>query len=148
MYNKLTSFPNYTPLGRSLKLMKIDGNKIAGMITSDMVKDLSNLNYHQIRNNKLQRFRCHLLSWHHPIKINVHQITDLEIFENPYRFCIHLLDTFATKTKMVLTSTKIPCDHHRCWMKKYASKFIIQIDNCPDGRIWSTVTEEDLCSRG
>ena len=118
------------------------------MIRNDMVKDLPNLTLLLIRNNKLKGFDVSFCHGNYPMEINVHQNYDLKVFENPYRFCIHLLDTFATKPKMILTSTKIPCDHHRCWMKKYASKFDIQIDNCPDGRVWASVTEADVCGQG
>ena len=146
--NELTSFPTFAPLGNSVQEIKLESNEIPGMITNDMVKDLPNLTLFQIMDNKLDGFDASLCHGIHPITINVRQNTNLTIFENPYRFCIHLLDNFARKPKMTMTSTKIPCDHHRCWMKKYASKFTIQIDDCPDGRKWADVSEIDVCGQG
>ena len=148
MGNYLTSFPNHAPLGNSVVQIKVNGNQISGMITDDMVKDLSKLTKFSIQNNKLHGFDASFCHGNKPVTINVYMNTDLQIFENPYRFCIHRLDTFVTKPKMDLRSTKIPCDHHRCWMKKYATKFNLQVDNCPDGRAWTTVTEMDVCGQG
>ena len=148
MGNDLTSFPNHAPLGNSVVQIKVNGNQISGMITDDMVKDLSKLTKFSIQNNKLQGFDASFCYRNQPMEINVGQNPELQIFENPYRFCIHLLDTFATRPKIILTATNISCDHHRCWMKKYASKFSIQIDNCPDGRSWAAVTEKDVYGEG
>ena len=146
--NKLTSFPNFALLGNTIEEIKIDGNLISGMITNDMVKDLPNLRLFYIYDNKLQGFDASFCNGHQPIQIKAYQNIDLKIFENPYRLCIHLLETFITKPTIDLSSTNIPCDHHRCWMKKYASKFTIQINDCTDGRVWGSVHEMDVCRQG
>ena len=147
-FNKLTSVPNFAPLGNSVQQITLTGKRISGIITTDMVKSLPNLTKFVFMRNKLLGFDARFCHLDHPVNIDVKQNPRLTIFENPYRFCIQLLDTFATKPKMVMTSTKIPCDHHRCWMKKYASKFTIEIDDCPDGRIWASITEADVCGQG
>ena len=146
--NKLTKFPNFAPLADSVNYIYVDSNEIFGTITNEMVKDLRNLVQLNIQENDLQGVDASFCQTSQPIEINVNQNPDLAYFENPYRFCTHLLDAFSIKPKMVLTSTQIPCDHHRCWMKKLASKFTIQADNCPDGRDWSALTETDVCGQG
>ena len=146
--NRLTSFPNYDLLSDSLQHVNNNANQISGMITNDMVKNLPHLSSLQLQNNTLQGVDASFCHGNQPVEVNVFKNAVLKIFENPYRFCIHLLDTFSTKPKIDLTSTNIPCDHHRCWMKKYASKFTIQIDDCPDGRVWAAVTEVDVCGEG
>ena len=99
--------------------------------------------------NNLQGLDCSLCQGRNPVTINVKNNANLAIFENPYRFCVHILDTFAIKPKMILSGTKVPCDQHRCWMKKYASKFTFEISSaCPDGRQWSTLTSADVCTEG
>ena len=146
--NKLTSFPKYSPLGKSVQKIELASNEISGIITNDMVKDLHNLTELAISNNQLQGFDASFCHGNQPTTIFIFQNTDLNIFENPYRFCIHLLDTFTTKAAIMLTSTNIPCDHHRCWMKKFDSKFRIFPFNCPDGRAWLPITESDVCGQG
>ena len=126
----------------------INTNQISGLITNDIVKNLPKLNTIFMRVNFFQGLDARFCHGNQPLSINTNQNVDLKIFENPYHFCTHVLDTFATKPRVILSSTKIPCDHHRCWMKKYASKFTIQIDDCPDGRRWKKVSEIDVCGQG
>ena len=146
--NRLIAFPNFDPLGDSVKEIIIDINHITGMFTTDMVKHLPKLNVLHIMFNLLQGVDASFCHGNQRIYFNANPNPNLGIFENPYRFCTHLLDKFDTKPQVILTSTNIPCDHHRCWMKKYASKFTITIDNCPDGRAWAAVTETDVCGQG
>ena len=150
-HNKLTSFPNYSPLGKSVRRIEVASNEISGIITNDMVKKLPNLTELIISNNKLQGFDASFCHGNHPISImSVSSNPDLKIFENPYRFCIHLLDTFVTKPMIMIFGANIPCNHRRCWMRKYASKINVLIDDCPYGnkRKWNTVTETDVCEQG
>ena len=61
--NKLTSFPNYSPLGKSVLRIEVEGNEISGIITDNIVKDLPSLIYLEISTSKLQGFDasfCHV----------------------------------------------------------------------------------------
>ena len=147
-YCRLTSFPNFNPLGSSLVTLKLEGTKIVGVITSEMVKGLNKLRGMEFKKAQLNGVDASFCHNRHLTIFDVDRNNNLEFFENPYRFCMSLVDTLSTKPHIKMPSTKIPCDYRRCWMKKLASKFTITINNCPDGRQWSTVTEADLCSTG
>ena len=147
-FNKITSFPNIAPLGNSLSYFNVYNNQIPGMILDSMMTDFGKLMELYMAGNKLQGIDVSFCKGNHPIDIHANRNFNLTFFENPYRFCPHLLDTFATKPRLILTDTQIPCDNHRCWMKKYASKLNIQINDCPDGRKWAALTEADVCGQG
>ena len=112
-FNKLTSVPNFAPLGNSVQQITLTGNRISGRITTDMVKNLPNLTELVIMRNQLQGFHASFCHKKRPLEIDVKRNHALTFFENPYWSCTDLLDTFTTKPKMAMTSTKIPCDHHR-----------------------------------
>ena len=147
-YSQLTSFPNFNPLGSSLERLKVEGTKIVGVITSEMVKNLTNLKKMEFKKAQLNGVDVNFCHNSHLTIFDVDRNYNLEFFENPYRFCMSLVDTLSTKPHIKMPSTKIPCDYRRCWMKKLASKFTITIGACPDGRSWSTLTEAELCSQG
>ena len=144
----LTSFPNHNPLGSSLEQINLEGTRIVGVITSEMVKGLTNLKGMNIKRAQLSGVDVNFCHNSHLTIFDVDRNNNLEFFENPYRFCMSLVDTLVDTPHIKMPSTKIPCDYRRCWMKKLASKISITIDACPDGRSWSSVTEAELCSQG
>ena len=112
--NNFTKFPNFLPLGDSVESIQLHHNQISGIITNEMVKDLRSLTDLRLKINNLQGFDASFCHVSKPAKITVMANRNLTMFENPYRLCPSLLDTFETKPKIVLYTTNIPCDHHRC----------------------------------
>ena len=119
-------------------------NSLAETIPKDAILKLGSLEELQLSNNKMTAYEisfCNVADdfWSDAAGNKFARV------ENPFRDCPQTLSYFSG---IILKVNKnvVPCDDGRCWMKKYnVNKAVIDLGDCPDGREWQYVTQEQIC---
>ena len=143
--NKITSFPNFAPIGSSLSSIALSGNHLKDTIGKDAIAVHPNLTQLLLQHNKMAAFIISFCNLTKQIDFDIDK-NPLELVENPYRDCLASIGTLP-KLKLNLTESQfLPCDEKICWMKQHGfGPENVTRGDCPDGREWKYVTEEELC---
>ena len=142
--NQVAAFPNFAPIGSSLKNVVMSINHLSGTLLKDAIAMNPNLEHLQLHDNRMTA-----------VEVNFCNQSKLRLFsadrnrivrvENPYRDCAESIGT-SPKPRIRVEGNPMPCDERRCWMKKYGSTSMnVKPGNCPDGREWNHITMGELC---
>ena len=143
--NQITAFPNFAPIGSSLTTITISNNRLNETIAKDAIATHPNLTKFWLQDNMMPAFILSFCNLTKPMDFNSARNPFVSV-ENPYRDCIASIGTLP-KLKFNLTETEfLPCDEKICWMKQHGfDKENVTRGDCPDGREWKYVTQEELC---
>ena len=143
--NRFTAFPNFAPIGLSLRSIALASNPMNETIPKDAIAMHPNLEQLHFHDNIMPTFEISFCNLTKPLYCSAARNKFTRI-ENPYRDCIESIGTLP-KPKLMVEGNLVPCDERRCWMKQYGFQTEhVNPGDCPDGREWNYVTEGELCS--
>ena len=141
--NQLTSAKWISSLPPTVTEILISNNQISGSIQSQWFTNLRNLQIFELSSNQVDSFDFASLSYLPALEtldlIN-NQITFLG---DPYLWCS---GKPCNSLEIKMRGNTLPCNSSLCWDKHF-SGVILKRDDC-FGKIWSSVTMEDLQCKG